>query len=246
MHYCVWILRLKNALPLICCLVLFSKSIVSADGEISLTWRTVLLSFTSFLYQCQKHKKMLELHALKYFAVVGAYFQMVVSCFVRLIAVTTLMSINSNNGYKGYERAFCIRMKSTLTKRGCHFKSSGYRVSRNKKSPSPPTKRNALCHFNLMLCPHSIKVTCLFYVGMWFWLAGGSCFVPTQSAIQHGPCAKRHIASATSGHSWNGGTGHCLAATQCPWNQVGSGYVRNENQLRLQNRPLWTKVSLFN
>ena len=30
--------------------------------------------------------------------------------------------------YKGYERAFCVRMKSTLTKRGCHFKSSGYRV----------------------------------------------------------------------------------------------------------------------
>ncbi len=31
--------------------------------------------------------------------------------------------------YKGFERAFCIRMKSTLTKRGCHFKSAGYRVS---------------------------------------------------------------------------------------------------------------------
>ena len=28
-----------------------------------------------------------------------------------------------------FERQFCIRMKSTLTKRGCqHFKSSGYRV----------------------------------------------------------------------------------------------------------------------
>lgn len=30
--------------------------------------------------------------------------------------------------FKGYDRAFCVRMKSTLTKRGCHFKSSGYRV----------------------------------------------------------------------------------------------------------------------
>ncbi|XP_058832108.1 protein trachealess isoform X2 [Topomyia yanbarensis] len=30
--------------------------------------------------------------------------------------------------YEGEDRAFCIRMKSTLTKRGCHFKSSGYRV----------------------------------------------------------------------------------------------------------------------
>uniref|UniRef100_A0A336LEX2 CSON008284 protein n=1 Tax=Culicoides sonorensis TaxID=179676 RepID=A0A336LEX2_CULSO len=38
------------------------------------------------------------------------------------------MTISSNSAYKGYDRAFCIRMKSTLTKRGCHFKSSGYRV----------------------------------------------------------------------------------------------------------------------
>ncbi|XP_058444636.1 protein trachealess isoform X2 [Malaya genurostris] len=30
--------------------------------------------------------------------------------------------------FEGEDRAFCIRMKSTLTKRGCHFKSSGYRV----------------------------------------------------------------------------------------------------------------------
>lgn len=30
--------------------------------------------------------------------------------------------------YRGMDRAFCVRMKSTLTKRGCHFKSSGYRV----------------------------------------------------------------------------------------------------------------------
>merc|ERR1719270_1457654 len=44
--------------------------------------------------------------------------------------VTSLM-INhreDKNGKPCYERAFCIRMKSTLTKRGCHFKSSGYRV----------------------------------------------------------------------------------------------------------------------
>lgn len=37
------------------------------------------------------------------------------------------MTLTSSN-YKGFDRAFCIRMKSTLTKRGCHFKSSGYRV----------------------------------------------------------------------------------------------------------------------
>lgn len=44
------------------------------------------------------------------------------------LPVSTVMSLGSNPPYKGLERAFCIRMKSTLTKRGCHFKSSGYRV----------------------------------------------------------------------------------------------------------------------
>ncbi|KFM68086.1 Protein trachealess, partial [Stegodyphus mimosarum] len=39
-----------------------------------------------------------------------------------------VMTLNSNTSYKGMDRSFCIRMKSTLTKRGCHFKSSGYRV----------------------------------------------------------------------------------------------------------------------
>jgi hypothetical protein len=48
-------------------------------------------------------------------------------CFSLVVA--TLMSLNSNSPYKGLDRAFCVRMKSTLTKRGCHFKSSGYRVS---------------------------------------------------------------------------------------------------------------------
>ncbi|KAL5243260.1 hypothetical protein ACI65C_010670 [Semiaphis heraclei] len=42
--------------------------------------------------------------------------------------VSSVMSLSSTNAYKGLDRAFCIRMKSTLTKRGCHFKSSGYRV----------------------------------------------------------------------------------------------------------------------
>ncbi|CAG7696231.1 unnamed protein product, partial [Allacma fusca] len=63
---------------------------------------------------------------------------------------SSLMTITSNAGYKGMDRAFCIRMKSTLTKRGCHFKSSGYRVvlvlcklrpqysfSHTRKSPPP-------------------------------------------------------------------------------------------------------------
>ncbi|XP_018578960.1 protein trachealess isoform X2 [Anoplophora glabripennis] len=42
--------------------------------------------------------------------------------------VATQMALGANPPYKGLDRAFCIRMKSTLTKRGCHFKSSGYRV----------------------------------------------------------------------------------------------------------------------
>ncbi|XP_022915220.1 protein trachealess isoform X3 [Onthophagus taurus] len=42
--------------------------------------------------------------------------------------VSTVMTLGSNPTYRGLDRAFCVRMKSTLTKRGCHFKSSGYRV----------------------------------------------------------------------------------------------------------------------
>lgn len=39
----------------------------------------------------------------------------------------SLMTVTGPNDT--FERQFCIRMKSTLTKRGCqHFKSSGYRV----------------------------------------------------------------------------------------------------------------------
>lgn len=45
------------------------------------------------------------------------------------------MSVSSQASYKGFERAFCVRMKSTLTKRGCHFKSSGYRVSIHTRKP---------------------------------------------------------------------------------------------------------------
>ncbi|XP_076161999.1 protein trachealess-like isoform X6 [Ptiloglossa arizonensis] len=42
--------------------------------------------------------------------------------------VSSVMSLSSTGLYKGYDRAFCVRMKSSLAKRGCHFKSSGYRV----------------------------------------------------------------------------------------------------------------------
>ncbi|XP_050314119.1 protein trachealess isoform X2 [Anthonomus grandis grandis] len=65
--------------------------------------------------------------------------------------VSTVMSLGTNSAYKGFDRAFCVRMKSTLTKRGCHFKSSGYRVvlmlcrlrpqyvyAHSRKSQQPP------------------------------------------------------------------------------------------------------------
>ncbi|KAG0715022.1 Protein trachealess [Chionoecetes opilio] len=42
--------------------------------------------------------------------------------------LATCMAMGPTAPFKGYDRAFCIRMKSTLTKRGCHFKTSGYRV----------------------------------------------------------------------------------------------------------------------
>ncbi|XP_065202333.1 protein trachealess isoform X2 [Planococcus citri] len=42
--------------------------------------------------------------------------------------VSSVMSLNSTSAFRGLDRSFCVRMKSTLTKRGCHFKSSGYRV----------------------------------------------------------------------------------------------------------------------
>jgi neuronal PAS domain-containing protein 1/3 len=43
-------------------------------------------------------------------------------------SISERVSVMSPNPSKGYDRCFCIRMKSTLTKRGVHFKSSGYRV----------------------------------------------------------------------------------------------------------------------
>ncbi|GFQ76112.1 protein trachealess [Trichonephila clavata] len=38
------------------------------------------------------------------------------------------MQLPNDNAGQSLHRSFCVRMKSTLTKRGCHFKSSGYRV----------------------------------------------------------------------------------------------------------------------
>ncbi|GIY72464.1 protein trachealess [Caerostris extrusa] len=38
------------------------------------------------------------------------------------------MTLPNDSPDQSLQRSFCVRMKSTLTKRGCHFKSSGYRV----------------------------------------------------------------------------------------------------------------------
>lgn len=54
---------------------------------------------------------------------------------LRLFSVSSSMSVQSNSKYKGFDRAFCIRMKSTLTKRGCQFKqSTGHRVSESEST----------------------------------------------------------------------------------------------------------------
>lgn len=38
------------------------------------------------------------------------------------------MTLSGHTAHQGFQRSFCTRFKSTLTKRGCHFKTSGYRV----------------------------------------------------------------------------------------------------------------------
>lgn len=68
------------------------------------------------------------------------------------------------------ERQFCIRMKSTLTKRGCqHFKSSGYRVvhiiahlrpethPQQRRDPNAPTKIIGMVAVAIALPPPSIN-----------------------------------------------------------------------------------------
>ena len=66
---------------------------------------------------------MLSLLILIYFSILVCY------------PVTSLMhaKMDRTSGKPTFDRAFCLRMKSTLTKRGCHFKSSGYRVCKIKK-----------------------------------------------------------------------------------------------------------------
>ncbi|XP_070494223.1 protein trachealess-like isoform X2 [Chironomus tepperi] len=63
--------------------------------------------------------------------------------------VSSSMSVQSNNKYKGFERSFCIRMKSTLTKRGCQFKqSTGYRDVSNPKNANAKPNNG---HYSVVL-----------------------------------------------------------------------------------------------
>ena len=80
---------------------------------------------------------MLSLLILIYFSILVCY------------PVTSLMHAKMDriSGKPTFDRAFCLRMKSTLTKRGCHFKSSGYRVCKIKKyngSVAVKCKKNLL------------------------------------------------------------------------------------------------------
>lgn len=60
--------------------------------------------------------------------IVFAVYEVVIILLCHLRVRAVVVSVMSPNPSKGYDRCFCIRMKSTLTKRGVHFKSSGYRV----------------------------------------------------------------------------------------------------------------------
>ena len=60
------------------------------------------------------------------------------------ISVPTMMP----NLEKGYERCFCIRMKSTLTKRGVHVRSSGYRVRKESSFTHLPSVCFLVHHAN--------------------------------------------------------------------------------------------------
>ncbi|XP_037080805.1 protein trachealess-like [Pollicipes pollicipes] len=42
--------------------------------------------------------------------------------------VNAAMTVETNSAFRGLERAVCVRMKSTLTKRGCHLRTPGYRA----------------------------------------------------------------------------------------------------------------------
>ncbi|XP_050556269.1 protein trachealess isoform X3 [Spodoptera frugiperda] len=67
--------------------------------------------------------------------------------------VSSQMSLAASGSlYRGMDRAFCVRMKSTLTKRGCHFKSSGYRVGRNKEGEPTRSAESGNWRVVLMLC----------------------------------------------------------------------------------------------
>ena len=77
------------------------------------------------------------LTVLHFFALIVYYFhsddfteKIITFNFSVCYPVTSLMHarVDRSSGKPTYDRSFCIRMKSTLTKRGCHFKSSGYRV----------------------------------------------------------------------------------------------------------------------
>ncbi|XP_058987665.1 protein trachealess [Musca domestica] len=65
--------------------------------------------------------------------------------------VSGQMTMNSNSGYKGFERSFCVRMKSTLTKRGCHFKSSGYRANNDQSASGGKNGKNLGTNYSVVL-----------------------------------------------------------------------------------------------
>ncbi|CAG0917530.1 unnamed protein product [Notodromas monacha] len=66
------------------------------------------------------------------------------------------MTLDPDSPHKGLNRSICLRMKSTLTKRGCHFKSSGYRwfhsmtLNERFNDAAFPTPRRTLVHSDVV------------------------------------------------------------------------------------------------
>lgn len=125
------------------------------------------------------------------------------------------MSMSGSN-YKGFDRAFCIRMKSTLTKRGCHFKSSGYRVSVDAN--------------------HRKFIRTL---QLWFFhpLSGRLAAVQTSTPAE---CESlEEVTDKSAGIDCIG----CRPATAInKWDPSRVRHVCDSSQFRLSNRSLWTKV----
>ena len=129
------------------------------------------------------------------------------------------MMINNRedkNGKPCYERAFCIRMKSTLTKRGCHFKVCG--------------SIKLVITVTFLMRPISSVTVVWIPRGAAPGPAEASVFISTHQEVQH----------SDHGIYWSG---NCSASSLRSWSQTWDRHVCHQAFFWLQNCPLWSKVS---